>query len=226
MRITIVPVGELGPEGPLLHWLKERLGIIFMVPSVEVGPRIEHPSYAYDPSRGQYRASDILRRLRRYVSSLTRRLDPAALLAEPEPAGSPGSGEPGRPWRPADSSRDESPVIDTKVLGVADVDLFAGGLNFVFGQAELPGSAAIISLCRLRPEFYGEPPNEALKRRRLLIEAVHELGHTFGLDHCDSNKCVMRFSNALADTDAKGYDFCFECLAALAKELKWGARRE
>jgi archaemetzincin len=98
-----------------------------------------------------------------------------------------------------------------KILGVAAIDLFAEGLNFVFGQAELAGSAAIISLARLRQEFYGSPPDRKLLMERILKEAVHELGHTFGLGHCPDPKCVMHFSNSLHDTDIKGIAFCPNC---------------
>ncbi|MFQ6074366.1 MAG: archemetzincin, partial [Candidatus Bathyarchaeia archaeon] len=40
------------------------------------------------------------------------------------------------------------------VLGVTEVDLYVPRLNFVFGEALCPGKAAIVSLFRLRPEFY------------------------------------------------------------------------
>jgi archaemetzincin len=99
-----------------------------------------------------------------------------------------------------------------KVLGVTDVDLFAPGLNFVFGQADLRGDRAVISLCRLRQEFYGLPANDDLFRSRAIKEAVHELGHTCGLAHCPEPGCVMHFSNSLHDTDAKGSRFCPACV--------------
>jgi len=51
---------------------------------------------------------------------------------------------------------------------------------------------------------------------RAVKEAVHELGHTFGLDHCSDPRCVMHFSNMLADTDRKGREFCPSCRARLA----------
>jgi predicted Zn-dependent protease len=48
------------------------------------------------------------------------------------------------------------------VLGIVDVDIFVLGLNFVFGEAARPGRAALISLWRLRPEFYGDPSDTEL----------------------------------------------------------------
>ena len=100
----------------------------------------------------------------------------------------------------------------SKVLGVVDVDVFVSELNYVFGEAFLPGRVALISLFRLRPEVYDEPANEDRFLRRAVKEAVHELGHTFGLNHCPNPKCIMHFSNSIADTDKKQTLFCSQCI--------------
>lgn len=101
--------------------------------------------------------------------------------------------------------------LGNKVLGVAWIDLYAPGLNFVFGQADAKLGIAVISLCRLKQEFYGLPADEQIFRNRALKEAVHELGHTFGIGHCPDRRCVMHFSNSLADTDYKSVSFCAGC---------------
>jgi len=100
---------------------------------------------------------------------------------------------------------------EERVVGIADVDLYVPRLNFVFGEADIVSGTAIVSLCRLRQEYYGLAPDEALFLERATKEIVHELGHTFGLGHCPNNKCVMHFSNSLADTDLKEAHFCPEC---------------
>ncbi len=96
------------------------------------------------------------------------------------------------------------------VLGVLDVDIFVPELNFVFGEAAFPGKAALISLWRLKPEFYGDFADSELFIERAVKEAVHEVGHTLGLKHCPHPDCVMHFSNSISDTDKKQRLFCHE----------------
>lgn len=98
-----------------------------------------------------------------------------------------------------------------RVVGIADVDLYVPRLNFVFGEADVGSGTAVVSLYRLRQEYYGLAPDEALFLERTTKEIVHELGHTFGLGHCPNNKCVMHFSNSLPDTDLKEAHFCSKC---------------
>ena len=106
-----------------------------------------------------------------------------------------------------------------RCLGIVDVDLYSPGLNFIFGEADISSGVAIISLYRLRQECYGLPQDEGLFQDRAIKEAVHELGHTYRLSHCQDAKCVMHFSNSLADTDIKGANFCHKCQQKLKKVI-------
>ncbi|MDI6716738.1 MAG: archaemetzincin family Zn-dependent metalloprotease [Actinomycetota bacterium] len=103
-----------------------------------------------------------------------------------------------------------SPSNTKKVLAVTEEDIFSNNLNFIFGQAILGGCCGIISLSRLRAGT-DKTNGKQLFLQRVEKEAVHELGHTFGLRHCSNPRCVMYFSNSLADTDRKSADFCQEC---------------
>jgi len=129
------------------------------------------PESAFDSSRGQYRASHLLR----------------ALLNDPQEE------------------------VAERILGVTGVDLFTPVLTYVFGEAQLGGRAAVVSSHRLRNEVYGLPANEALLFERLRKEAMHELGHTYGLLHCPNPGCVMRASTYAEEIELKGSRFCEGC---------------
>ena len=111
-----------------------------------------------------------------------------------------------------------------RVLGVTEVDLYVPRLNFVFGEAQCPGRSALISLFRLKPEFYGQPSNRNLFVERSVKEAVHEVGHTLGLGHCHNSACIMFFSNSILDTDRKRLAFCEKCYPLVLKRLKGFSR--
>ncbi len=99
-----------------------------------------------------------------------------------------------------------------KVLGIIACDLWSAGLNFIFGEVDgIMGRTGIISIARLRQEFYDLPPDKDIYYQRTLKEAVHEIGHLYGLTHCYEPRCVMHFSNSLQDTDIKNPSFCINC---------------
>ena len=87
-------------------------------------------------------------------------------------------------------------------LGVVDVDIYARGLNFIFGLAHPLRRIALISAYRLSGPKLME---------RVAKEVVHETGHLFGLGHCTDPFCVMYFSNTVADTDNKDKNLCKQC---------------
>lgn len=95
------------------------------------------------------------------------------------------------------------------LLLVVEEDIYAAGLNYVFGLAWQ--GVSIISTHRLRQEFYGLPSDRELFIDRLRKEAVHEIGHLHGLTHCSDRRCVMAFSNWIGDTDYKSYKLCRQC---------------
>ena len=98
-----------------------------------------------------------------------------------------------------------------RVLGVTMLDLYIPILTFVFGEAQIGGPCGIVSGHRLRQEFYGLPPDDELLHQRLLKEAVHEIGHTLDLTHCDDYQCAMAPSHAVEWIDLKDSTLCEAC---------------
>ena len=99
-----------------------------------------------------------------------------------------------------------------RILGVTHVDLFNPIFSFVFGEAQFRGKGAVISSYRL----IGNPESESRLGcppliSRLEKEAIHELGHTFGLRHCVDPDCVMQYSVGLECADRKFSFFCRAC---------------
>jgi archaemetzincin len=100
------------------------------------------------------------------------------------------------------------------VLGIVNSDGYVEGLNFVFGIALPKKGVALVFTKKLRHRA-----NEVLYRERLLKESMHEIGHLLGLSHCPDPKCVMSFSNSLADVDNKYAEFCKQCKAKIIRLL-------
>jgi archaemetzincin len=105
-----------------------------------------------------------------------------------------------------------------KKIAVVGVDLFIPVLTFVFGEAQLNGIAAVVSTHRLANPFYGMKEDTKLSFKRLEKEVVHELGHTFGLYHCNQFECVMRSSTYVEEIDLKRLEMCSNCSAKLGEK--------
>ncbi|MCL4540093.1 MAG: archaemetzincin family Zn-dependent metalloprotease [Bacteroidetes bacterium] len=106
--------------------------------------------------------------------------------------------------------------FDGRILGVTSGDLFVPVLTYVFGEAQLSGKVAVVSSHRLNDELYGLGANRELLRLRLLKECIHELGHTFGLLHCNDYLCVMHSSTGVEEIDVKTERLCKDCRSKLS----------
>jgi archaemetzincin len=99
-----------------------------------------------------------------------------------------------------------------RMLALTDADLFIPVLTFVYGEAQLGGAAAVVSTARLSADGQGAR-DASVFADRVLKECVHELGHTFGLIHCDTPGCVMTRSVNILEVDAKRIALCELCEA-------------
>jgi archaemetzincin len=104
-----------------------------------------------------------------------------------------------------------------KLLAVTERDLFIPVLTFVFGHAQLGGRAGVVSLARLRQEFYGLEPDGQVFLERALKEVLHEAGHLFGLVHCQDGGCAMSLATGVRQIDRKRAAFCAHCAARIER---------
>lgn len=100
-------------------------------------------------------------------------------------------------------------------LGLVGTDLGLPAVSYVFGLAELGSRRGVVSWARLREqdELW---ELRSITRRRLLVEAVHEVGHAIGLPHCAVPSCAMHRSLWPESTDLKDPAYCQSCLGTLA----------
>ena len=110
-----------------------------------------------------------------------------------------------------------APLLDPTgmVLGVTDVDLFVPDGPFVFGEADRESRVGILSLARLR-----QGADEALLRRRVQVQGLHQAGHLVGLSYCEDPRCAMFAATSLADVDRQQPSLCHICRNELAKLVR------
>ncbi|XP_047464123.1 archaemetzincin-2 isoform X2 [Mugil cephalus] len=127
------------------------------------------------------------------------------------------------------------------IVGITMIDLYPReSWNFVFGQASLSMGMGVFSFARYDDNFYSRSYagrlKKGLKPRRgdysvfegyytppisstLLLRScktmTHEIGHMFGIRHCQWLNCVMQGSNHLEESDRRPLDFCPICLRKL-----------
>jgi archaemetzincin len=103
------------------------------------------------------------------------------------------------------------PDGDGLLLAITDFDLYKTSHRYIFGDADEQRRLAVVSLHRLRSEFYGEDADDNVLFQRALKECVHEIGHAVGLKHCYNARCAMYYSNSIFETDNKMSHFCETC---------------
>jgi archaemetzincin len=106
-----------------------------------------------------------------------------------------------------------------RIIAITDVDLFIPILTYVYGEAQMGGSSAILSIHRLKESLPSISPDEVM-HERLSKEAIHEIGHTFNLKHCQDSTCIMHYCRGINDVDQKTNQLCRYCQILLSDEIK------
>lgn len=99
-------------------------------------------------------------------------------------------------------------------LGVTNLDICTPILTFVYGESQLGGKTALISLHRIQGN------DSDLTCERAAKISIHEVGHIFGLEHCWEVRCLMHFTRNLEQLDALPLGFCNTCMYEITRCMK------
>ena len=104
----------------------------------------------------------------------------------------------------------------TKIIGLTTRDISTSKDEIedwgIIGLGELGGRSCVVSTFRLRAGKATMPVFQA----RLVKVVNHELGHTFGLDHCPAAGCFMQDAGGkIATVDGESGKPCSGCAARL-----------
>ncbi len=102
------------------------------------------------------------------------------------------------------------------VLGACEEDLYLPDEPYVIGHSDAVSGTSLVSLFRIRQEFYGLPEDESKVYTRLFKQSIHQLAHLFEMTSCRNPRCINYYSQSMIDIDRKSEKFCDICKRQLA----------
>jgi archaemetzincin len=112
---------------------------------------------------------------------------------------------------------EQAPRDAFRVLGLTAVDISTTKDKIqdwgILGLATLDGRTCVISRFRTR-----RGASEPVAQIRFAKTAVHEIGHTLGLEHCPTRGCLMEDARGTVFTTDREYDLCADCREKLQKK--------
>lgn len=104
----------------------------------------------------------------------------------------------------------QKPAEANYIIGVTTKDISTNKGNIpdwgIMGLGFCPGKSCVISTFRIKTS------NQTLQEERLVKIALHEIGHNFGLGHCNTKQCFMHAAEgSIKQVDAENVDMCANC---------------
>lgn len=97
-----------------------------------------------------------------------------------------------------------------KIIGITNKDISTrkGDIENwgILGLGSCPGNACVISTFRAGRQKVAR----AVFIQRVIVLALHELGHTYGLQHCPVASCIMKDAGGKMNLD-DGNSYCNKC---------------
>ncbi len=106
-----------------------------------------------------------------------------------------------------------------KILGLVDEDLYTPTRAWVLGASDRMAGTSVISMYRLRQEYFGFEDEDKILYLRTCKETVHQLGHLHGMGPCRNPRCAMYASERMQDIDGKREKFCDNCLRSIGRAV-------
>jgi archaemetzincin len=147
--------------------------------------------------------------------------------------------EPAQPFPPAAESTDRGryraerllewlgtlPIAPGgKVMGVTEIDIVApkGKIRNwgILGMGSIDGRCSVISTYRMKRKWENGGAAGSLVRERLWKVAIHELGHTLGLEHCPKVGCIMEDGHGTVKTTDRDKELCDACARRFEESLR------
>lgn len=105
------------------------------------------------------------------------------------------------------------------IVGLLEEDIYLPDEAYIIGQSDTVSRTAVISLYRIRHEFYGLPENEKKIFSRLFKQTIFHISPLFELSSCRNPRCINYFSQKMFDIDSKGEKFCGICERKLTGKI-------
>jgi predicted Zn-dependent protease len=183
---VVIPTTKVDAEE--LEAVISRVAKVLREP-LELRDALPVPQGVEDTVRGQFRAANLMIRLK----SMVPQLGPGKLI---------GAGE----------TVAAKPRLDPGAhIFITDVDMFTEKTDGVIAALLSSKKLAVISVRRLREAFYRRKANPVKQRTRVVKELLRMIGRLRGLRECSDPKCVLASSRMIADIDMKDERYCRTC---------------
>ncbi len=105
-----------------------------------------------------------------------------------------------------------------KILAICEEDIYLPDEAYILAHSDSVAGTAIVSLYRIRQEFYGLPEDDTKIYSRLYKQAIQQIAYLNNIAGCRNPICVHYYSTNMMDIDSKSEKLCDICKRQLVKK--------